>query len=180
MSFIRSDIRFNLYTQHANKLTTTDNSTLFSPFRYHEFNLDKTLQQNLKKKCVIEYPILYVVLEDEVTKYRTEINSCAKSDLKRSSEDTSDANIKKKKVVGTNDVATMGDKHEQPEEEVTSNDKKEQLAVDITHTDLTEEPSGDITNVNESNQVLNENTSGQRNEAVTSDVRSKEWWSENY
>ena len=120
------------------------------------------------------------MLEDEVTKYRTEINPCAKSDLKRSSEVTSDANIKKKKVVGVSEDATMGDKHEQPKDEVTSYDKKEQLADDVTHTDLTEQSSGDITNVNENKQLLNENKSGQKNDAVTSDVRGKEWWSENY
>ena len=159
-------------------MTTADNC-FFSPLRYHEFDLDKTLQQNLKRKCVVEYPILYVVLEDEVAKYRTEISHCAKSgDLKRSSEVTSNVDIKKKKVVDASDDVPMGDKREQPGDNVTSMDRKDQLA-DVTHTDITEPQGDNVTNANE-----NGNKSGQRNDAVTSewheDVRGREWWAENY
>ena len=159
-------------------MTTADNC-FFSPLRYHEFDLDKTLQQNLKRKCVVEYPILYVVLEDEVDKYRTEISQCAKSgDLKRSSEVTSNIDIKKKKVVDASDDVPMGDKHEQPGDNVTSMDRKNQLA-DVKHTDITAPPRDDVTNTNE-----NGKKSGQRNDVVTSDwhddVRGRDWWAENY
>ena len=159
-------------------MTTADNC-VFSPLRYHEFDLDKTFQQNLKRKIVVEYPILYVVLEDEVAKYRTEISHCAKSgDLKRSSEVTSNVDIKKKKVVDASDDVPMGDKREQPGDNVTSMDRKDQLA-DVTHTDITEPQGDNVANANE-----NGNKSGQRNDAVTSewheDVRGREWWAENY
>ena len=119
------------------------------------------------------------MLEDEVTKYRTEISHCAKSgDLKRSSEVTSNFDIKKKKVVYASDDVPIGDKREQPRDNVTSMDRKDQLAY-VTHTDITAPLGDDVTNANE-----NGNKSGQRNDAVTSewhdDVRGREWWAENY
>ena len=132
---------------------------------------------------MIEYPILYVVLEDEATKYRTDTNGCAESrnDLKRNSDVTSDVDIKKKKVVvdasddvatgvvdASDDVATgvvdasddvaTGVEPKQPGDDVTSIDRKVQPADDVTKGVKTEQPGDDVTSIDKKEQPADDGT----------------------
>ena len=46
------------------------NVTFFVFFSYYQLNVDQTLAENLSGKCIVEYPIIYVVKCENSEKYK--------------------------------------------------------------------------------------------------------------
>lgn len=114
--------KLKLYVSSQQNIRVFLKAEQLKSLRYHELELNKTLQENLMYKTIIEYPEIFVVLDQHSQQYRTPepdapVEGAASANTSRSSSSPSETPVKKKPRASEDEDLEDGELRSDEEEE---------------------------------------------------------------